>query len=481
MKESGLWHLPNSKTKIPGKLFVDNSKNSIILKLYTKSYLSGSVFEFASTKRKDEYIEIILGDIRNGPLGDVTLYGCSFARLAPIAGDLYELHYRIQFIFNYVHILKRSHLKFNYVEVLFPNSDNFFNGWESVNREESNSKNEYVKITNNLKINKQLNIDVVDTRRETVSMSKDYEIKHSNHLTFNYTDTIDIDVIYKDCNTFQKLMEFSGRRSLAFIIKNAKTEFKYVNGERQLQNLVRKNTEDERDKMAHTYIYSRLTLNQEPFENTSKLNQNWLLFSDWTESKQSLNNLITNWFKNESLHPIYEFYLDTVDWGKNGAISNVNFNNRYLNLMQGLEAYYDFLNPDYQYKNENFIVERQKVYDALESKELKRWVGNHLKFPKQANFSDKLKFLCEKYMSILSNLNTNSQLIESYSYKAKEYRHKLSHGKINKTFQGKDLHSLYGFSQVLLCICILDSIGMEHIKIADRINSNPDINRQIPR
>uniref|UniRef100_UPI0026ED1550 HEPN domain-containing protein n=1 Tax=Nonlabens dokdonensis TaxID=328515 RepID=UPI0026ED1550 len=237
----------------------------------------------------------------------------------------------------------------------------------------------------------------------------------------------------------------------------------------------------EKEKMAHTYIYSRLTLNQEPFKNTSKLNQNWLLFSDWTESKESLNLLMAQWFKNEQLHPVYDFYLDTINWGKDGAISNVNFNNRYLNLMQGLEAYYDYLNPNYKYENETFVAERQRVYDALESAELKRWVGMHLKFPKQANFAQKLKFLCDKYTEILTNLEAKSSLIERYPYKAKEYRHKLSHGKINKTFQGKDLNSLYAFSQVLLCISILDSIGMSHRSIANRINTNPDINRHIPR
>lgn len=139
------------------------------------------------------------------------------------------------------------------------------------------------------------------------------------------------------------------------------------------------------------------------------------------------------------------------------------------------------MNPEYKYINERFIAERQKVYNALESKEIKHWVGNHLKFPKQATLAYKLKFLCDRYSEIFLSLKANAALIKSYPYKAKEYRHKLSHGKINKTFQGKDLNSLYAFSQALLCICILDSIGMEHNQIVKRINFNPDVNRQIPR
>lgn len=481
MKESGLWYLPNSQNKIPGKLFLDNNKSTITLQLFTTSYLSGNLFEFANTKREDDYVELILGDTSNGPLGDITLFACSFSKLAPIGGELYQLHYSVQFVFNYVHILQRTHLKFNHIEVLYPNSDNFYNGWNSRNREEENPRDEYVKISSTFRIDDELSIDIVDSKRHTNSMSKNYEVKHSNHLKFNYNKTVDIDRIYQDCVTLQKMMEFSSRRKLAFIIKSAKIDFENIKDHQQHTNLILQKSDDVEEKMGHTYIYSRLTLNQEPFENRRKLNQNWLLFSGWTESQDSLNSLTRNWFENQSLQPIYDFYLDTIDWGKDGSISNVNFNNRFLNLIQGLEAYYDYLNPDYKYENETFIAERQKVYNALESKELKHWVGNHLKFPKQANLSYKLKFLCDKYSEILLSLKANPALIKSYSYKAKEYRHKLSHGKINKTFQGKDLNSLYAFSQVLLCMCILDSIGMEHKKIVDRIDSNPDINRQIPR
>ncbi len=480
MKESGLWYLPNSQTKVPGKLFVNDNKTSIILKLYATTYLSGNAFEFLNSKQEDDYVEIILGDTRNSPLGNLTLFGCSFAKLAPIAGELHELHYNVQFVFNYVHILHRDKLKFNYIEILYPNSDNFFNGWDKLNREDDNPKSEYVKVTSTIKIDDGLSIDIVDSKRHTISMSKNFEVLHDNHLTFNYSKTVDIDKIYKDCVTLQKMMEFSSRRKLAFIIKNAKIDIDNVSNHYE-HHPFDKELAEKTANMAHTYIYSRLTLNQEPFENKSKLNQNWLLFSKWTESEDSLSELLRNWFKNEKLQPIYDFYIDTIDFGKDGAVSNVNFNNRYLNLMQGIEAFYDYLNPEYTYTNESFIATRQKVYNALESDDLKSWVGNHLRFPKEANFSHKLKFLCDKYFDILRILKADETLIIKYPYKAKEYRHKLSHGKINKTFQGKDLNSLYAFSQVLLCICILDSIGMDYTKIAERINSNPDINRQIPR
>src|SRR5690554_3741232 len=291
MKKSGLWYLPNSKNKIPGKLFLDKNKSTITLQLFTTSYLSGNLFEFANTKREDDYVELILGDTSNGPLGDITLFACSFSKLAPIGGELYQLHYSVQFVFNYVHILQRTHLKFNHIEVLYPNSDNFYNGWNSRNREEENPRNEYVKISSTFRIDDELSIDIVDSKRHTISMSKNYEVKHTNHLKFNYNKTVDIDRIYQDCVTLQKMMEFSSRRKLAFIIKSAKIDFENIKDHQQHTNLILLKSDDVEKKMGHTYIYSRLTLNQEPFENRRKLNQNWLLFSAWTESQDSLNNL----------------------------------------------------------------------------------------------------------------------------------------------------------------------------------------------
>src|SRR5690554_5730928 len=481
MKKSGLWYLPNSRNKIPGKLFLDNNKRTITLQLFTTSYLNGNQFTLGDTKREDNYVELILGDTSNSFLGDITLFACSFSKLAPIGGDLYQLHYSVQFVFNYVHILQRTHLKFNHIEVLYPNSDNFYNGWDSINYEEENPRNECVKVSSTFRIDDELSIDIVDSKRHKFSMSKNYEVKHTNYLKFNYNKTVDIDRVYQDCGTLKKMMEYSSRRKLAFIIKSAKIDFKNIKEYDQPTNLILQKSDDVEEKMAHTYIYSRLTLDQKPFEKRRKLHQNLLLFSAWTESQNSLHNLMKKWFDNERLHPIYDFYIDTIDWSKDGPISNVNFNNRYLNLIQGLEAYYDYLKPEYKYTNETFVAERQKVYNALESKELKKWVGNHLKFPKQPTLSSKLKFLCDRYSEVLFNLEANTDIIKSYPYKAKEYRHKLSHGKISKTFQGKDLNSLYGFSQALLCICILDSIGMEHKTIANRIDANPDINRQIPR
>lgn len=477
MNKSGLWFLPNSDVKVPGKLFVNENKTKITLQLFTKTYLSGNQFEFLKSKRDDDYIEFIYGDNGRSRFSQVTLFGCSFSKLSVVGGDIHQLEYSVQFVFEDVHILSREHLLINNITVLFPNSDTFFNGWGSVEVEEQEKQKEYYRISTTIKVNDDLSIDSINEKREKITATKNYSVEYRHHFDFNYKEPVDIDIVYQDCVVFKKMMEFSTRRKLAFIIRGANIDFQNIKEQKNGYTL----PSGEKTTSARAYIFGKLTLNQKPFENTKKTHQNFLLFSKWSESDETLNTLIKNWFSNKELQPIYDIYIDTIDWGTDGVISNVNFNNRFLNVMQGLEAYYDFLNPEFKMINETFIAQRQEVINALDTKHLKDWVRTNSKFPKHANFSIKLMFLVNKYKDVLTGLQISIEFLKAYPNNAKEYRHKLSHGKINKTFQGKVLDSLFRFSQLLLCVCILDSIDMKKEKIISRISSNPDINRQIPR
>ncbi len=477
MKKQGLWFLPNSDIKVPGKLFVDEDKSKIRLRLFAETYISGNPFEFLKSKRDDDYIEFIYGENDKSSFGQVTLFGCSFSKLSHIGGDIHQLEYSIQFVFEDIHIISRKHLQLNNLTVLFPNSDNFFNGWDSVSDEGEKEVKEYRRKSNTIVINHNLSVDSINEKREKISSGKDYAIEYHHHFNFNYKEPVDIDTVYQDCVVFKKMMEFSSSRKLAFIIRGADIDFKNIKEQRNRYVL----SSGKKPAKARTYIFSRLTLNQAPFEEKRKLHQNWLLFSKWSESNETLDSFIKEWFANVELQPIYDIYIDTIDWGKDGVISNVSFNNRFLNVMQALEAYYDFLNPDFKIINEEFVKQRQEVINALEAKNLKEWVRTHSKFPKHANFSIKLSFLIDKYRDVLLSLGAMEEFLKSYPNSAKEFRHKLSHGKVNKTFQGKALDSLYRFSQIILSICILDSIGMEKTRIVDRIKTNPDMLRQIPK
>lgn len=466
-EKSGEWYLPNSDLKIPGRLYIDKEKKKIILKLFTSIYLKGKAVENRASD-EDWYNEIILGTSSNSL---VTLYSCSLYSDYPIKKDFHELEYEIEYVFDRVHIYDSKKLLLKNISVSFPNMRTFFNGFKSLT--DNNKQEEYYKIDREILINENFKIVLSDIKSKHISVGKDYKIKHSKSIDFEYKEPVDFDTANKDCYTFLRMLEFSARKNLAFKISSAKIELKNItNYEDKLY--INNKGKFEKPDYAHTLIYSKLDFNEEPFLDKKMWHQNFLLFSGWSESNEEIDRIINKWYSNKSLMPIYDFYIDSNNWFKGKvALSNVMFNNKFLNLVQALEAFYDFLDPSYTYTNEEFTKTRQKVINEINDKELKSWTLNFLKYPTQPKLAFKLSHLCNRYQKIISVFFEESDFLNSYPRKAKDYRNKLSHGKIDKTYQGEGMSNYYKFSQILLCICILDSLDMPFDKITDRIKTNP--------
>ena len=481
MEETGEWYLPDSEIKIPGKLITDDNAKKIFLKLYTPITFSGK--ELKVNKRidkngEDAYYEKIIGNrLSSVTARYITLYSCSFKNCPIISDKLYELTYQVQFVFNYVHL---KNLLFKSVSIDFPFLKTFYDGWEDEFDElQEKEPEEYRKYGNVIDINSNFSIKTVDLKWKQLKKRKGYEIKYSKHLEFHYKESVDIESVYKDCNYFTNILEFTTRKKLSFIIKDASIELRNTIGNYNTSILV--NDKDESRDYTYTSITSVLNFQKEPFLDRFGWTQGYMIFSRWTESQEELNRIIKKWFNNEKLMPIYDFYIDSYNWFKGKVtLSNVMYNNKFLNLIQALEGYYDYLDPIYINTNEMFVGERQKVINSLNDSHLKTWVMLNSKYPKQPTIASKLKHLCDKFNKILNPLFIGHTYIDDYPASAKEYRNKLSHGKINTTYQGPELEGLFKFSQLLLCICIMNSLEMTKYKIIERINANPDLFR-IPR
>lgn len=465
VKKSGEWYLPNSELKIPGKLYVNNEEKRIILHLFSSAFLNGANINVIEIPKENNYEELILGE-GLGSTSFVTLFSCILIYCSPIKEGFYELKYQVEFVFDNISIDNINNLLFKKVSVTFPNIRNFYDGRESMT-EDFEPEKQYHKNHIEVKINENFKIVFSDIKQKIDSFRKDYQIKYLKNVSFEYSESVNLSQINKDCYTFKRMLDFSNRKSLDFKINTGFLESKNVS----------KHNKQIYSNLIPTFISSRLDFNKEIFLNKKKLDQNFILFSGWSEPKDELNRIIAKWFSNDSLMPIYDFYIDSHNWF-NGRVtlSNVMYNNKFLNLIQGLEAYYDFLDPSYTYTNEEFTKTRQQVLNQITDGKLKIWVTKKLKFPQNAKLGKKLSFLCNKYEKILTDIFEQSISLDSYPSGAKEYRHKLSHGRIDETYQGTELDTYYRFSQILLCICILDSLEMKHDKISERIKINPDLN-----
>lgn len=476
-EKSGEWYLPNSKSRIPGKLYIDKEEKRIILHLFTSIFLNGNNIEIDKIHKENSYEQLILGE-GQGSNSFVTLYSCAIIYCSAIKEGFYELKYQVEFVFDNINVDNINNLLFKKVSVTFPNIRNFYDGWESMT-EDFEPEEQYHKNHIEVKINENFKIVFSDIKQKIDSFRKDYQIKYSKNVSFEYSESVNLNQINKDCYTFKRMLEFSNRKNLEFKINNAFIELKSV-AKTNERIYCLSNEKDKEPSLVNTFISSRLDFNKEIFLDKKKMHQNSMLFSGWSESKDELNQIIEKWFSNDSLMPIYDFYIDSHNWFNGRVVlSNVMYNNKFLNLIQGLEAYYDFLDPSYTYTNEEFTKTRQQVLNQITDEKLKIWVTEKLKFPQNAKLGEKLSFLCDKYEKILTDIFEQSISLDSYPSGAKEYRHKLSHGRIDETYQGTKLDLYYKFSQILLCICILDSLEMKHDKISKRIKINSDLNRLV--
>lgn len=425
----GDWNLPSTDVKIPGRLNINHSLKEINLHLFSDRNLNGKEIEFKNPRSYDfAPFDLILGE--TSLFTKVTLLHCSSKGIQFIGTELVEMTYSIGFVFFGVHFIKLEEFIVEKAKLRFPNISSFYDGWETHDKKlKENLKDAYDE--EEVIINSDLRISFKDFRDDTeISVKGVFQTKLIKYIEFKYERGLEFLSLKRDCFTFLKMLEFNFRDKVGYDIQYVMVK----------QQNVRFFDESLTGNGMELRIYVQSYSEKGDIDIFIDDIVEWkMLFSSWSESKEEINKIIAKWFENKALHPIYEFYIDANDWftGKNLILSNVHYNNKFLNLIQGLESYFDLSEIDNVDKitNEEFTKNRQLILNSLGDDELKKWARNYLKFPKDKVFlENKLESFLIKYSVIIEKIVFDKEFLESYSSEAKEYRHKLSHGNISKTY-----------------------------------------------
>ena len=466
----GDWYLPESKEKIPGKLIINSNLKKITLELYTNIYLTGEpiIYNNIETTNQNQF-ELILGDSQQ----KTTLNNCVFRSASSIGKNLHKITYEVEFIFLNIHLIKISDLKIYKAEVEYPYLSTFFDGWESIkdfdDKTESNIKSKPISITEKLEL-----ILVNKYYKKITKLGEGFEMKYSKSIIFQYSDGETFNEVIRSLYKFSKLLSFTTKEDTYFNLNNIKIPLEQVESYDRYCFI--------EEDLCQTSIINFSHHRHSEIDKTS-LHQNFMLFSKWTFGEKELNHLIKMWFNNKQLIPIYDFYIDSNNWfkGKSIILSNVMFNNKFLNLIQGLESYYDIKDPVFIKDNDTFTKNRQKLTNEIKDIELKNWALKNIKFPKTPTLTDKLDYFITKFDEIIKRINGIESFIENFSTEATRYRHELSHGRIEMTYQGQEFHKIYSFSKVLLCFCILESLNITNDGIKKICSSNFHLNREFEK
>jgi hypothetical protein len=457
---TGSWSIPDGKS-YPGQLCIDHKTGNITLEIYGTDYINGVEIDLNNDilgKRRVGYFNYLWGN--STPYGRITLVGCNWRALSHIGNELFSIKYDAAFLLSGIHITAKSDFLIKSGRFSFPYLGSFYAGFNHVsmsNRETELQNIEQVsehilQVTEELKLS--FNTVISRTILEFTVSSK---TEINDFLTFQYLVEVPFSRLMADAFRFRKLLEFSYGEPLTHQIHSVE-----IHDSQLAPHLGEKLNKD-----GVGYYVTSFTLSENKKIERGLHNQNHMLLSNWQLSTESLDNVIIKWYQNGHLNNIYDYYLDSNNWFqgiKEVKLSNVMFNNRFLNLIQGLEDYYrEFLESGKTaLDRQEFEDKKKKVLSHIKQAELKKWLNNTFKAPQYASLEEKLTTIVGECLPVI-NAVFQSLDWTVFPVSAKDFRNKLSHGMNKNTNLGQGLTLDYHIAQLLLCICILKSLEIPYI------------------
>lgn len=467
---TGSFYLPNRGKKYPGRIISNEENTELILEIFGDESLEGNKLIQNASNEIVYYHQIILGNIVLHK--KMTLLECYWDGTYVIGEGLFQIKYKIRTILKGSLIESYNNMKFDSITVCVPYVASWYDGWQSFEKLDKLSEFKKEEIQS-LSVNSNLTINLIDHITNRVkTFGKTQEINYQKYIQFSYTTEEHIENIISDIIRFTKLLEFSISKRIRFKLIDAEIKNKYIsttasNSTNPLLNLIQ---------------FDNFSFVQKQDVNIHSIHQNIMLFSKWVLSKDKLNALILNWYKKDEFYHIYDFYLDSYNWfeGTDAVLSNVMFNNRFLNLIQALEDYHRKLNDNSIPDKVEFEDTKSEVLKLLNKNSiLKKWTNDRLKFKKVPDLKERLSYLVNNSIDIITGIFNDMYYFNDFPDLAKDYRNLLSHGNMKSTYQGEELNRLFLMAQIMLTICILQSLELDNETILRLIKHKSDFKRTV--
>ncbi len=400
-------------------------------------------------------LPVILGRFDGHP---VTLCYCNWSRTVHISELLHKITYTIGILVKFAHFNRLEDIIVKNVRVRYPYLSSWYDGWESSSDDQLIDTEK--KEIQTIQIKPSLNLMFEDIKVDNKARIR---LKYDKLANFEYVDGEKFEASRKDLYKFARLLKLATSKEINFEILSITVSTAYaIDG----FPLATKNG----DVVCSitTFAYGRYDSKASDW-----IHQNSMIFSRWKVSSNVLDAAVKSWFETNSFSHIYDYYIDSNTWPKNNifVITNVMYNNKFLNLIQALEAYHYQLNETYSPDNTAFVLARQRALNMLDNNS-REWVKKHLKFPKDFKLQDRLCSLISRHKKVIEYFLGDSKYLQFFPEDAKEFRNKLSHGNLSETYQGDYFQDVLRTAQFLLCLCIMESLRMEDIIIINALRYN---------
>ena len=482
----GEWFLPGSNHKLPGRLLYDDTKKQIILEFVGNSHLDGNSImgpaptnpqyhtRFHNRIYKANH-QIILGSTHQ----KITLYYCQISTVTEIGKDVHKVQYLIQYVFFGIHKSTPENLQVLSGTILYPYLGCWYDSEGFI--KDDNSVQDAIPFLNRtdyigpsaISCREGMDIVISDTvntsqrpKKNNLALYKDKSVQ------FNYSQPTPFNDLIRDAITFRKLLEFAFGRPLYFLLQ-----------------------ELQMTKNGETVRIAMWNVSHHKGQDVSNLTQHqrYMLISDGNANRSILNQVIQKWFENQKYHVLYDYYIDSNHRFKDKEIllTNVMFNNRVLNLIQGLDSYHkNMLQEPEPIANDEEKKEFQENKEAVVAilknsgnKALKDWMHNKVTYRKaspkpQPNIVVIIEKVLTDVKSSLDSRFDQAWLFKEFPRLAGEIRDQLSHGHHKETSMGPIMPIIFQLGQVILAACILRSLGVSEIQ--DKIQRYSPFSEYIP-
>lgn len=448
----GEWYSPKyPEVRLQGILEIED--DAIELKLYSPVDFRGEPLN-GDGDRISMY-STILGDCQLGKL--VTLLDCEWTHSNPISDSFGIFSLRPQIVFEGQHYKNRDEIMFNSISCSY----SYLSAWIEDCRTGSDlDKFDEPFSDFDSRFNKTVSIDVGEgftIRIVQFLRKKGFSIQRKVSFQIHHVVNI-VSLEPRVFNVFEMKAHHFRRLLQIGMDTNIRAEFHEGY------------THDARISIYHPHNKLNKGINSD-----SPLSQGKMLFSYYKLSETDFKTVIRKWFDTiDKYGVIYDFYTDSNQWfkGTGAYLTSVMFNNRILNMMQGLESFHTLSDVDELESEDAFETKFQEVISGLSELHV-NWLRERTRRLSKS-LRTRLRELVNKFGSIFDMLLVTSREKKDFVDDLVEYRNRLSHGRHTTSDIEIEIEELYLKAKILLLACILHNLGLKDVTIKKMIRESFD-------
>lgn len=472
-KHSGEWFIPETGLKLSGVLIIDSQEYNQRLHLYSKVDFEGLILK---NGRPKNIYKTICGNCEFD--SKITLNDCRFQSLNHVGENLFEIVYIASISFLGGVFYNSDNLKITQLTCRFP----YLSSWYDTNRiyfGTASSKDSTDWMKPSFALN-ELNDEIIINENLTIVIERRYddlnhgdtkklsqEVSHFVHFQSKIPRSLN-DFI-KSAHIFMQLIKLSTGKLMYIDFVSC------IPHKDELQAFDKRLLSKSLGEEDYDYVFISITnfnkIHKRELIESDYIHQGNMLFYGGSKENKRLKEIIIRWFNTyEKFSSVYNIFLDTFEWFQNtdALLTEVMFNNRFVNLIQAIENYYSISEVDIiRVIEEELENKAQKIIESIPEKEDQSWLLTKLNC--HMTLKEKLIDLLDNKIDLISiEIFKNRKQRKGFIEIIKKNRNMLSHGE-NRDIEIEKSFDYYHKTLVILISCILDSLNFSKQEIRDNL------------